>query len=151
MDTLSFKTVSVNAESANKEWVIVDAQDAILGRMVSKVSKILRGKYKPVFTPHADCGDNVIIINAEKVQLTGNKWTGRISHTHSGYPGGQKAHTPKSIFDKSPEKLIRKAVQGMLPKSKLGTALQRNLFIYEGAEHPHDAQTPKVIDLNKIK
>ncbi len=151
MDTLSFKTVSTNKETANKEWVVIDATDAVLGRMSYKVEKLLRGKYKPSFTPHADCGDNVIIINADKITLTGKKWTDRKYYTHSGYPGGQKEHTPLSIFQKSPEKLIRRAIKGMMPKNRLSKVVMRNLFIYDGSEHPHEAQKPQTVDLNTLK
>ncbi len=151
MDTLSFKTVSVNKATAQKEWVVVDATDMVLGRMASKVAKLLRGKYKPSFTPHVDCGDNVIIINADKVRLTGNKWTDRIYLRHTGYPGGQRETTPAAMMEKCPEKLIRKVVKGMLPKNILASALLENLYIYVGPEHKHEAQQPKLIDLNKIK
>ena len=151
MDTLSFKTVSANKATVTKEWVLVDATDMVLGRMGSKVAKLLRGKYKPNFTPHVDCGDNVIIINADKVRLTGNKWTDREYTTYSMYPGGQRATTPAEMMAKSPEKLIQKVVKGMLPKNILGAAILKNLHVYAGAEHPHEAQQPKVIDLNLIK
>lgn len=151
MDTLSYKTISANAATANKEWVVVDASGAVLGRLASKVAKLARGKYKPNYTPHVDCGDNVIIINADKIVLTGNKWEGRKFYTHSGYPGGQKEHTPASVFAKSPERLILKAVKGMLPKNRLGSKLLTNVRVYTGSEHPHEAQNPKVIDLNTIK
>lgn len=151
MNTLSFKTVSTNKETANKEWVVVDATDAVLGRMASEIAKILRGKYKPTFSPHVDCGDNVILINADKITLTGNKWEGRTYLTHSGYPGGQKEHTPLSIFRKSPEKLIRRSIKGMMPKNRLSKQIMRNLYVYEGSEHPHAAQQPKTIDLNTLK
>lgn len=151
MDTLSFKTKSANKATVNKEWVIVDAEDAILGRLSSKVAKMLRGKYKPNFTPHVDCGDNVIIINAEKVKLTGKKMEQREHFTHSGYPGGQKRTKPAEILAKQPQRLIEHAVKGMLPKNKLGAQLYRNLYVYVGAEHPHEAQQPKKVDLNTIK
>ncbi len=151
MDTLSFKTVSTNKATAQKEWVIVDATDLVLGRMASKVAKLLRGKYKPNFTPHVDCGDNVIIINAEKVQLTGKKWNDRVYLSYTGYPGGQRSITPARLMEKSPEKLIKKVVKGMLPKNILGSALLNNLHVYAGSEHPHEAQQPKTIDLNAIK
>lgn len=151
MDTLSFKTVSANKATVTKEWVLVDATDMVLGRMGSKVAKLLRGKYKPNFTPHVDCGDNVIVINADKVRLTGNKWTDRIYLTYSMYPGGQRATTPAEMMAKSPEKLIQKVVKGMLPKNILGAAILKNLHVYAGAEHPHEAQQPKVIDLNLLK
>ena len=151
VDTLSFKTVSVNKATAKKEWVVVDATDMVLGRMASKVAKLLRGKYKPSFTPHVDCGDNVIIINADKVKLTGKKWTDRVYLSYTGYPGGQRDITPARLMQKSPEKLIKKVVKGMLPKNILAASLLNNLYVYAGSEHPHEAQQPKTIDLNLIK
>ena len=153
MDTLSFKTISANKATAKKEWVVVDASDQVLGRLGSKVAKLLRGKYKPNFTPHVDCGDNVIIINADKVRLTGKKWTDRIYLTYTGYPGGQRQHTPSSIMAKpnGTEKLLRRVVKGMLPKNRLGAQLLRNLYVYEGSEHKHEAQSPKSIDINLLK
>ena len=153
MDTLSFKTISVNKETATKEWVIVDANDQILGRLCTKVAKLLRGKYKPNFTPHADCGDNVIIINADKVKLTGKKWTDRIYYSYSGYPGGQKEQTPASIMAKpnGADKLVRRVVKGMLPKNRLAARQLSNLYIYEGSEHKQEAQSPKAIDINLYK
>lgn len=151
MDTLSYKTISVNKETAQKEWVEIDATGQSLGRVCSKVAKLLRGKYKASFTPHVDCGDNVIIVNADKVELTGNKWTDRVYYRHSGYPGGQKAFTPESLMQKSPDRLFRKVVKGMLPKNKLGDAILGNLYVYAGSEHPHQAQKPKKIDINTLK
>lgn len=151
VDTLSYKTVSANKATVNKEWVVVDASDMILGRMASKVAKLLRGKYKPNFTPHVDCGDNVIVINADKVRLTGNKWTDRIYLRNTGYPGGKREFTPADLKEQSIDKLVRKVVRGMLPKNILGDHIINNLYVYGGAEHPHDAQQPKVIDLNAIK
>ena len=153
MDTLSYKTISANKETANKEWVVVDATDQVLGRLCPKVAKLLRGKYKPKFTPNVDCGDNVIIINADKIQLTGKKWTARIYLTYTGYPGGQREHTPASIMAKpnGADKLFRRVVKGMLPKNKLGAKLLTNLYVYEGAEHKHEAQSPKAIDINLLK
>lgn len=151
MDTLSFKTVSANAATVTKEWVVVDAKDMVLGRMASKVAKLLRGKYKPNFTPHVDCGDNVIIINADKVKLTGKKWTDRIYLSYTGYPGGQREATPEILMKKNPERYIKKVVKGMLPKNILASALLNNLYVYAGSEHPHAAQQPKQIDLNAIK
>lgn len=153
MDTLSYKTISVNRVSAKKEWVVVDATDQVLGRLCTKVAKLLRGKYKPEFTPHVDCGDNVIIINADKIQLTGKKMTDRVYLSYSGYPGGQKVSTPENIMSKpgGAEKLLRKVVKGMLPKNKLANHLLGNLYIYEGAEHKHEAQSPKTIDINLYK
>ncbi|TAJ15167.1 50S ribosomal protein L13 [Marinilabiliaceae bacterium JC017] len=151
MNTLSYKTISANKATANKEWVVVDATDQVVGRLASKVAKLLRGKYKPNYTPHVDCGDNVIIINADKVRLTGNKWNDRVFFYHSGYPGGQREVTPAQLFAKKPERLVERSVKGMLPKSRLGRQLYRNLFVYVGSEHKHEAQQPKVIDLNTIK
>ena len=151
MNTLSYKTVSVNAAAANKEWVVIDAEGQTLGRMASKVAKILRGKYKPIFTPHADCGDNVIIINAEKVVLTGNKWKDRVYLRYTGYPGGQKATTAEQMLEKGADRLVLKVVKGMLPKNRLGAALLKNCFVYEGTEHPHEAQKPKKLDINSLK
>lgn len=147
MDTLSYKTVSVNKETANKEWVIVDAEGLVLGRLASEVAKILRGKNKPSFTPHVDCGDNVIVINAEKVALTGKKMTDKVYVRHTGYPGGQRFQNPQDILAKYPERLVEKAVKGMLPKNKLGRKLFNNLHVVVGAEHKYEAQTPKVVDL----
>ena len=151
MDTLSFKTVSANAATVTKEWVVVDATDQPLGRLGSKVAKLLRGKYKPNFTPHVDCGDNVIIINAAKVKITGNKATDRIYLRFTGYPGGQRQFTPGDLLAKSPGRLIKKVVKGMLPKNRLGDAILKNLYVYDGAEHKQEAQQPKKIDLNSIK
>ena len=150
METLSYKTVSVNRATAKKEWVVVDATGQQLGRIGSKVAKLLRGKYKPSFTPHVDCGDNVIIINADKAVLTGRKWTNRIYYSYSGYPGGQKQTTPAELKAKGEEHLFRKVVKGMLPKNKLGAKLLGNLYVYAGSEHKHEAQQPKTIDINSL-
>ncbi|MBO7645887.1 MAG: 50S ribosomal protein L13 [Prevotella sp.] len=153
MDTLSYKTISANKETANKEWVVVDATDQVVGRLASKVAKILRGKYKPNFTPHADCGDNVIIINAKKVVFTGKKETDKVYTRYTGYPGGQRFNTPAELRNKKDgvEKMLRHAVKGMLPKGILGRSLMNNLFIYEGTEHQQQAQKPKAIDINQYK
>ena len=151
MDTLSYKTISANKATVQKEWVVIDATDMVLGRMGSKVAKLLRGKYKPSFTPHVDCGDNVIIINADKVKLTGNKWTDRVYLRHTGYPGGQREYTPADLMAKSPDRLIRKVVKGMLPKNRLGDKIITNLYVFAGAEHNMQAQKPKQIDLNSLK
>ncbi len=153
MDTLSYKTISAKKETVKKEWVVVDATDQILGRMASKVAKLLRGKYKPSFTPHVDCGDNVIIVNADKIQLTGKKMTDRVYLRYSLYPGGQKASTPADIIAKPNgyDRLIRRVVKGMLPKNKLAAKVLNNLYIYEGPEHKHEAQSPKAIDINLYK
>jgi large subunit ribosomal protein L13 len=143
VDTLSYKTKSANAATVEKNWVVVDAQAAILGRFSSEVAKILRGKHKPYYTPHVDCGDNVIVINADKVRLTGRKMDEKVYVRHTGYPGGQRISTPKMLKAKSPSILVEKAVRGMLPKTRLGSQLYRNLFVYNGPEHPHAAQQPK--------
>ncbi|QHI38104.1 50S ribosomal protein L13 [Kordia antarctica] len=150
MDTLSYKTISANKATADKQWVLVDAEGLTLGRMASKVAKLLRGKYKPSFTPHADCGDNVVIINAEKIILTGNKWTDKSYIRHTGYPGGQRSLTATELYDKDPAKLVEKSVKGMLPKNKLGSALFRNLKVYVGPKHDQDAQKPTTINLNDL-
>ena len=151
MDTLSFKTISANKATVNKEWVVVDATDQSLGRICSKVAKLLRGKYKPNFTPHVDCGDNVIVINADKVILTGNKWDGRIYLKYSGYPGGQREYTPAMLKAKGEDYLFKKVVKGMLPKNRLGDKILKNLYVYAGEEHKHQAQTPKSVDINSLK
>jgi len=151
VDTLSYKTVSANSATVNKEWLIVDAEGEILGRLASKVAKLIRGKHKVNFTPHVDCGDNVIVINAEKVVLTGNKMADKQYVRHSGYPGGQSKQNPTEVLAKYPERLVERAVKGMLPKNKLGSALYRNLKVVVGSEHKFEAQKPKVIDLNSIK
>lgn len=153
MDTLSYKTISANKATVKKEWVVVDATDQVLGRLASKVAKILRGKYKPEFTPHVDCGDNVIIINADKIVITGNKMTDKVYLRYTGYPGGQRMETPEAILAKKNgyEKLLRRTVKGMLPKNRLADKILSNLYIYQGAEHKHEAQTPKTIDINLYK
>lgn len=147
MDTLSYKTVSANSATVQKDWVIVDASAQVLGRFASEVAKILRGKNKPGFTPHVDCGDNVIVINADKIRLTGRKWDDKVYVRHTGFPGGQRISTPRILKEKSSTILIEKAVKGMLPKNRLGSKLYTNLYVYEGAEHPHEAQKPKEIKL----
>jgi large subunit ribosomal protein L13 len=151
VNTLSYKTVSANKETVQKEWFVVDAKDEVLGRLASKVAFVLRGKHKPSFTPHVDCGDNVIVINAEKVKLTGNKMTEKQYVRHTGYPGGQRFQTPEDLLTKKPEAVVEKAVKGMLPKNRLGSEIFRNLFVFAGEAHPHEAQQPKKLDLNKIK
>lgn len=153
MDTLSYKTISANKVTVKKEWVVVDATDQVLGRLGSKVAKLLRGKYKPNFTPHVDCGDNVIIINADKVKLTGSKWTDRVYLRYTGYPGGQREMTPARLLTRpnGADKLVRKVVKGMLPKNRLADQLLGNLYIYAGSEHKHEAQQPKLIDINLYK
>ncbi len=140
-----------NKATVTKEWVVIDANDQVLGRLSSQVAKILRGKHKPNYTPHVDCGDNVIIINAEKVRLTGRKLTDKQYVRHTGFPGGQRFATPKDMLSRKPIWVIEHAVKGMLPKNRLANALFRNLYVYAGTEHPHEAQKPKQMDLSTIK
>ncbi len=151
MDSNSYKTISLRKEDAKKEWVLVDAKNEVLGRLASKVAKMIRGKHKPEFTPHVDCGDNVIVINCDKIRLTGKKWTDKEYVHFTGYPGGKRTRTPKDLMEKDPTKIIEKAVYGMLPKNRLGRKLEKNLFTYAGEEHPHEAQQPKTINLKDIK
>ena len=151
MDSLSYKTISANAATVDKQWVVIDATNEVLGRLASQVAKILCGKHKPDYTPHVDNGDYVIVINAAKVKLSGNKMTDKVYVRHTGYPGGQRFATPEEYLDKKPEFVIEEAVRGMLPKNRLGSAIFKNLKVYAGAEHPHIAQNPKSIKLNEIK
>ncbi|HLN55216.1 MAG TPA: 50S ribosomal protein L13 [Bacteroidales bacterium] len=147
MDTLSYKTVSANKATVNKEWVIIDAEGQVLGRLATLAASMLRGKHKTNFTPHVDCGDNVIVINAEKIELTGKKMTDKVYIRHTGFPGGQRFATAEQKLKKNPISLVETAVKGMLPKNRLGSALYRNLHVYAGNEHPHEAQKPKKIEL----
>jgi large subunit ribosomal protein L13 len=151
VDTLSYKTKSANKATVTKDWYVVDATNEVLGRLSTKVAMILRGKNKASFTPHVDCGDNVIIINAEKVRFTGSKLSEKQYIRYTGYPGGQRFESPADILKKKPERIIEMAVAGMLPKNKLGSAIIKNLHIYVGSEHPHQAQQPKELNLNSIK
>jgi large subunit ribosomal protein L13 len=151
VNNLSYKTVSVNKANADKQWIVVDADGHNLGRLATKVAMLLRGKYKPSYTPHVDCGDNVIVINAEKINLTGNKLTDKVYIRHTGYPGGQRSLTAKVMQQKNPALLVEKAVKGMLPKNKLGAELFRNLNVNVGSEHKHTAQQPKTVNLNDLK
>ena len=151
MDTLSYKTLSANKETANKEWFLVDAENQILGRMSSKIAMVLRGKHKTNFTPHADCGDFVIIINADKIVMTGAKMEKREIFSHTGYPGGQKRITPTQMLEKDGTSVVKHAVKGMPPKNKLGAAILKNLYVYTGTEHNHEAQKPKSLNLNDLK
>ncbi len=151
MDTLSYKTVSVNKEKAEKKWYIVDATDKHVGRLASTVAKVIRGKYKPSYTPHADCGDNIIIINAEKISFSGNKTADKIYTRYTGYPGGQRFTSVDELLKKHPERILEKAVRGMLPKNALGRALYRNLRVYAGSAHNHDAQNPEVLNIDSLK
>lgn len=145
MDHNSFKTTNANKAGAEKGWVVVDAENQVLGRVASQVAKIIRGKNKPSYTPNTDMGDHVIVINAEKVRMTGKKWTNRVIFTYSGYPGGQRELTPSMIQSKNPARLIEHAVRGMLPKNTMGRQLFRSLHVYAGSQHPHEAQQPKAI------
>ena len=150
MDTLSYKTIATNKSTANKLWVLVDAEGQTLGRLASKVAILLRGKHKPNFTPHVDCGDNVVVINASKVNLTGKKWEDKTYIRYTGYPGGQRTLTANQLFDKNPSTIIEKSVRGMLPKNKLGATLFRNLHVYNNANHNQEAQKPVSINLNDV-
>ena len=143
MDTLSYKTKSARKEDVVRNWYIVDAENMVLGRMCTEIATVLRGKHKPSYTPHVDCGDNVIVINADKVRLTGKKWDQKVYLTYSGYPGGQKSKTAKELATKKPYAVIENAVKGMLPKNRLGRAMYKKLYVYAGTEHPHAAQKPQ--------
>ena len=147
MNTLSYKTVSANKATVSKEWVIIDAEGLILGRLASVAASMLRGKHKTNFTPHVDCGDNVVIINAEKISLSGTKWSDKEYVRYTGYPGGQKFTSAKEILRKNPIGLVEIAVKGMLPKNRLGRAIYKNMHVYVGASHPHEAQKPRKIEL----
>jgi len=151
MNYLSYKTVSVNKENANKKWYVIDAEGQILGRLAAEVAMILRGKKKACYTPHSDCGDNVIIINAEKVVLTGNKMAQKYYLKHTGYPGGQRKLMVSDMLKRKPTFVIEHAVKGMLPKTRLGSELFRNLYVYEGPEHKHEGQQPIELKINTIK
>ena len=151
MDTLSYKTVSANKATVKKEWVLIDAQDEIVGRLCTRIAMVLRGKHKSDFTPHVDCGDNVVVINADKVRFTGNKWSKKTYVRHTGYPGGQRFAVAQELLRKKPISVLERAVKGMLPKNRLGSVLFRNLYVYAGSDHPHQAQQPKTINLNLIR
>ena len=149
MNTLSYKTISANSKTVDKHWVVIDASGFHLGRVASVIAIYLRGKHKTNYTPHVDCGDNVIVINADKVVLSGNKWKNKQYIRHTGFPGGQKSLSAKQLYAKSPGRIIENAVRGMLPKNKLGSALFRNLKVFSGKEHSHEAQKPETINLNE--
>jgi len=151
MNTLSYRTISANKNTVNKEWVLIDAENEVLGRLASKSANLLRGKHKPEFTPHVDCGDNVVIINADKIRLTGKKWDAKEYIRHTGYPGGQRSTTARELMAKKPTAMVEKAIKGMLPKNKLGSSLFRNLFVYAGSEHNQQAQKPKKLNLKSIR
>lgn len=141
----------LNKATVKKEWLLIDAENETLGRLASKVAYLLRGKHKTGFTPHVDCGDNVIVINAEKVRLTGSKLDDKVYTRHTGYPGGQRHTTAKEMLQKHPDRVIMLAVDRMLPKNKLGDKLRTNIFVYAGPNHKHEAQNPKEVKLNSIK
>ncbi|MFD2932768.1 50S ribosomal protein L13 [Spirosoma flavum] len=145
MNTLSYKTISANKATVQKEWIVVDAQGEVLGRLASQIARLIRGKHKTNFTPHVDCGDNVIVINAHKVRLTGAKMTDKVYTRHTGYPGGQRFTSPRLLLEKHPERIIEHAVKGMLPKNRLGRRLYTNLYVYASEQHPHEAQQPTAV------
>lgn len=151
MDSRSYKTISANDATVEKKWLLVDVEGMVLGRAASKIAFLLRGKHKTDFTPHVDCGDNVVVINADKVRLTGKKWLSKTYIHHTGYPGGQREVTVKRMHANHPARIIENAVKGMLPKNKLGRKIYGNLRVYAGATHPHDAQSPETFDLNNVK
>ena len=146
-------TFKANAGNITRKWYFVDAEGLTVGRLAANVAKVLSGKNKPTYTPHVDTGDNVIIINADKVKLTGNKWNDRVYLSYTGYPGGQREMTPARLIAKpnGEERLLKKVVKGMLPKNILGAKLLNNLYVYAGSEHKHEAQSPKMIDINSYK
>jgi large subunit ribosomal protein L13 len=141
------KTYMANNQTVERKWFVVDAAGKRLGRLSTEVATILRGKHKPTFTPHVDCGDYVIVINAEQVELTGNKWADKKYYRHSQYPGGLRETTAKRMNETFPERIVEFAVKGMLPKGRLGRQMVKKLFVYAGSEHPHQAQTPEVLEL----
>ncbi len=145
MDTISYKTQAANKATIEKKWYVIDAEAVVLGRLASQVAKVIRGKHKPSYTPHADCGDHVIVINASKVKLTGNKWDKKYYLRHTGFPGGQRTLLAKQVRDAHPNRVVEHAVKGMLPKNRLGRQLFRNLHVFEGSEHNHEAQQPEVL------
>ncbi|MEM8584051.1 MAG: 50S ribosomal protein L13 [Bacteroidota bacterium] len=144
MNTLSYKTKSANESTVERRWIVVDAEGEVVGRLASQIAHLLRGKHKPYYTPHVDCGDHVIVINAEKVRFTGQKMTKKVYLRHTGYPGGQRSITPAELLERKPFAVIEKAVKGMLPKNRLGRAMYRKLHVYSGTEHPHTAQKPEI-------
>jgi len=149
VNTLSYKTVSANKNTIQKEWFVVDATNQVLGRLSTRVASVLRGKHKTYFTPHVDCGDNVIVINAEKVRLTGNKWDNKLYIRHTGYPGGQRKEIAGEVLKRIPERIVEHAVKRMLPRNRLGSAIFKNLYVYAGPDHPHEAQQPKELKINE--
>jgi len=151
VDAISYKTKFTSAAQADKKWYLIDAENQVVGRLASQVAMILRGKHKTSYTPHDDAGDNVIIINAEKVRFTGNKAETKEYKRYTGYPGGQRIATPKTLLKNKPTEILHLAIHGMLPKGRLGRTLNTNVFIYAGTEHKHEAQQPIKLDINTIK
>ncbi len=145
MNTLSYRTQSIRKEDVQRDWHIIDAEGQNVGRMCTTIATMLRGKHKASYTPHVDNGDNIIVINADKVSFSGNKWKNKVYLRYSGYPGGQKKRTAEEMLAKKPEAIVEKAVRGMLPKGRLGRAMFKKLFVYTGSEHPHQAQQPKTL------
>lgn len=141
------KTTMAKANEVDRKWYVIDAEDKVLGRLATEVANILRGKNKPIYTPHVDTGDFVIVINAEKVKMTGTKWDDKIHASHTGYPGGRREVVYKEIREKHPERVIEYAVKGMLPKSRLGRSMFCKLKVYAGPNHPHEAQKPEVYEV----
>lgn len=150
VDALSYKTLSANKATVTKNWLVVDAEGQTLGRMSSQVAKLIRGKHKPSYTPHVNCGDHVIIINADKIALSGEKMDDKKYVRYTGYPGGQRFSTPASEMKRKPTRVVEEAIRGMLPKNRLGRAMFNCLHVFAGAEHTHQAQTPTVVNLNEI-
>lgn len=147
MTTTSYKTISANNKTVRKNWHVIDAENQVVGRLCSKIAHVLRGKHKPYYTPHVDCGDFVIVLNADKVRFTGNKTTEKQYIRYTGYPGGQRFATPKHVLETHPERVIEHAVRGMLPKNRLGRQMFKKMFIYTGTDHPHQAQQPKPLNI----
>lgn len=147
VDSLSYKTAFTNKESVDHNWYLVDAEDKVVGRLASEIAKLIRGKHKPEFSPHVNCGDKIVVINADKVRFSGNKFEQKIYRSYSGYPSGQKEKTPRELHDYKPTEILRSAVRGMLPKNKLQKRFMNNLFLYAGEEHQQEAQQPTKIDL----
>lgn len=146
-NTLSYKTQSLRKEDVQRDWYIVDAEGKTVGRLCTTIATMLRGKHKPNYTPHVDGGDYIVVINAEKVQFSGDKWRSKEYLRYSGYPGGLKRRTASEMLEKKPEAILEKAVKGMLPKNRLGRAVFKKLFVYVGSEHPHTAQQPKTLSI----
>jgi large subunit ribosomal protein L13 len=152
VDQVSFKTQSANKESVTKKWYVVDASQQPVGRLASKVAQLLRGKHKPDFTPHVDCGDNIVIINAEQVKFTGKKWRDKEYRWYTGYPSGERSITAEDMYKRKPTRIVEKAIKNMLPKNRLGRRIfRKNLFIYEGAEDQQEAQKPEKLDIDSVK